>query len=82
VANIGDVSYCSNSGDSLYIEGEVKLVKADEFGAETKRSCGETVPTCGEPAGECIWYGSYIVGTAGDENADGNMVLLLFDESR
>jgi hypothetical protein len=72
----------------LYNEGEVKLVKADEFGADiegsrTKRSCGETVPTCGEPEGECIWYcGSYIVGTAGDEYADGNMVLLLFEESK
>lgn len=56
------------------MEGEVKFEKAEEFGADidgsrTNKSCGETVPTCGEPAGDdCIWYlGEYIVGTAGEE---------------
>lgn len=74
----------SKSGESLYsdIDGEVKFVRADEFGADiegsrTKRSCGETVPACVELAGELVWNGSYMVGTAGEEYADGNMVFVL-----
>jgi hypothetical protein len=80
--NIGDTSYPSaKSGDSLYMEGEVKFVKAVEFGADmdgsrTIRSCGETVPMLVELEVERVMLvvRSYKVGTAGELYMSGNDV--------
>jgi hypothetical protein len=59
----------------LYVEGEVKFVKAVELGAEangsrTCKSWGETVPMLVELDEDRFTLGSYMVGTAGDEKAD------------
>ena len=65
------------SGDSLYVEGEVRLVNAVEFGADAKgsrsKSCGETVSMfVVELDDERLMVGSWMFGTAGEEYADWN----------
>lgn len=61
----------------MYVEGEVKLVKAVEFGADAdangsrSKSCGETVSMfVVELDDERFTDGSWTVGTAGEEYAD------------